>query len=332
MYNRWIYSDELCHHGVKNQRWGVRNGPPYPLDRSKSDGHKLLKGDGSPQGKKRYKTSEKTAHKRAERKARTELKESPEKTEKLRRAKDKDEYDLYFLEMVQNETWQDDKKRMLKEYSEFLDDKDAYNDKSFERFKERIKNSSADPKTLSKADFDGESPYQHSSNMFNTKISSAEPKKSLKDRITSFKDRLLGGNKKTTEKINYSVEPKTTEKARTRNGEEYEIFDWDGEGQETIKRFKASPERHIGNAKRAALSEAREIISWYADEHPEAKAWMNASNQKLGKRVGLRYVNAGSNGSLTLIFGDTHGDLLGHEVEVEYDLRRNKVIRTSVQG
>lgn len=71
-YNRWLSSDELYHHGVKGQEWGKRNGPPYPLDRSKSDGHKLLtKGDGSPQGKKRYKTSEKTAHKRAIRKVKT---------------------------------------------------------------------------------------------------------------------------------------------------------------------------------------------------------------------------------------------------------------------
>ena len=76
MYNRWLSSDELYHHGVKGQKWGEKNGPPYPLDRSKSDGHKLLtKPSGSPQGKKRYKTSEKTAHKRAERKARTETKE-----------------------------------------------------------------------------------------------------------------------------------------------------------------------------------------------------------------------------------------------------------------
>lgn len=65
-YNRW-----LAHHGVKDQKWGVKNGPPYPLDRSISDGHRLIKSDGSPQGKKKYKTSEKTAHKRAERKART---------------------------------------------------------------------------------------------------------------------------------------------------------------------------------------------------------------------------------------------------------------------
>ena len=26
--------DELYHHGVKGQKWGVRNGPPYPLDAS----------------------------------------------------------------------------------------------------------------------------------------------------------------------------------------------------------------------------------------------------------------------------------------------------------
>ena len=26
------YPNELCHHGIKGQTWGVRNGPPYPLD------------------------------------------------------------------------------------------------------------------------------------------------------------------------------------------------------------------------------------------------------------------------------------------------------------
>lgn len=26
------WNDELYHHGVKNQKWGVRNGPPYPLN------------------------------------------------------------------------------------------------------------------------------------------------------------------------------------------------------------------------------------------------------------------------------------------------------------
>lgn len=27
--------DELYHHGIPNQRWGVRNGPPYPLDQKR---------------------------------------------------------------------------------------------------------------------------------------------------------------------------------------------------------------------------------------------------------------------------------------------------------
>jgi RimJ/RimL family protein N-acetyltransferase len=56
-YNRWIYPDELYHHGVLGQRKGVRNGPPYPLDRSLSDGNRLTsKATGSPQGKKRTPT------------------------------------------------------------------------------------------------------------------------------------------------------------------------------------------------------------------------------------------------------------------------------------
>lgn len=28
----WTDGTELYHHGIKNQQWGVRNGPPYPLD------------------------------------------------------------------------------------------------------------------------------------------------------------------------------------------------------------------------------------------------------------------------------------------------------------
>lgn len=28
------YNKELFHHGIKGQKWGVRNGPPYPLDKN----------------------------------------------------------------------------------------------------------------------------------------------------------------------------------------------------------------------------------------------------------------------------------------------------------
>ena len=80
-YNRWMYSDELYHHGVKGQKWGEQNGPPYPLDRSISDGTKLLpKADGSPQTKKKYKTSEKTAYQRKKRQEKIE--NSPDYKEK----------------------------------------------------------------------------------------------------------------------------------------------------------------------------------------------------------------------------------------------------------
>ena len=27
-----FYEDYICHHGIKGQKWGVRHGPPYPLD------------------------------------------------------------------------------------------------------------------------------------------------------------------------------------------------------------------------------------------------------------------------------------------------------------
>ena len=31
MYTEYLYNDSLAHHGIKGQRWGKRNGPPYPL-------------------------------------------------------------------------------------------------------------------------------------------------------------------------------------------------------------------------------------------------------------------------------------------------------------
>lgn len=42
----WVYENQLSHHGILNQKWGVRNGPPYPLsggDYSKSEKQAIYK-------------------------------------------------------------------------------------------------------------------------------------------------------------------------------------------------------------------------------------------------------------------------------------------------
>lgn len=49
-YIRPLTPDEIYHHGIKNQKWGVRNGPPYPLERQKkftnsSSGGKINQND-----------------------------------------------------------------------------------------------------------------------------------------------------------------------------------------------------------------------------------------------------------------------------------------------
>ena len=44
-YNYTMPATELYHHGIKGQKWGVRNGPPYPLKRGvgKSAGSSIIK-------------------------------------------------------------------------------------------------------------------------------------------------------------------------------------------------------------------------------------------------------------------------------------------------
>lgn len=254
-YNRW-----LAHHGINDQKWGVKNGPPYPLDRSVSDGHKLIKSNGSPQSKKKYKTSEKTAHKRAERKART--------------------------------------------------------DKELDRAR----------KLYGKDDISKE------------ELAAIKPqKKSISSRINSLMDRVFGNSIKAQEKgqkkIDVNFEPVTSEKAKTKRGETYEINDWNGDAQDTIKAFKSNPEPHISVARKAALQEARRIIGWYAKDNPEAQRFLSMSDQQLSKRIGLDFVSAYSHGTVEFSFGDAGtGDFLGHEVDVEYDLNRRKVMNVSVNG
>lgn len=41
MLVRQLPSNELYHHGVQGQKWGVKHGPPYPLDSSVSTGERL---------------------------------------------------------------------------------------------------------------------------------------------------------------------------------------------------------------------------------------------------------------------------------------------------
>lgn len=40
-----FYNEYISHHGILNQKWGVKNGPPYPLGSDKSTGKRLKKGD-----------------------------------------------------------------------------------------------------------------------------------------------------------------------------------------------------------------------------------------------------------------------------------------------
>lgn len=35
--NKLLSLNELHHHGIKGQKWGVKNGPPYPLSKDKHD-------------------------------------------------------------------------------------------------------------------------------------------------------------------------------------------------------------------------------------------------------------------------------------------------------
>lgn len=184
-YNRW-----LAHHGVKGQKWGERNGPPYPLDSSKSDGHRLLKGDGSPQGKKKYKTSEKIAHKREVRRERTGVKDIESAKRRLR------ELGLNKDSIVEFELWSQDipEKERLKWMQDMVNDvaKKA-GKKSIAKLDspekaEKLKNARTNDKAESQ-----------------NKVNSKPQKKSISERINSFKDRIVGSSKKAQEIDDWNV-------------------------------------------------------------------------------------------------------------------------------
>lgn len=43
-----VFNDTLQHHGIKGQKWGVRNGPPYPLKKSNEGDKITITGHSSP--------------------------------------------------------------------------------------------------------------------------------------------------------------------------------------------------------------------------------------------------------------------------------------------
>lgn len=409
-YNRWLSKDYLAHHGVKGQKWGEKNGPPYPLDSSKSDGHKLLKGDGSPQGKKKYKTSEKTAHKRATRKTKTVFVSGSSKTqdetsgyyrkelpkdiqkqldEHMRKGNqiivgdapgiDRQVQDYLNAKKYKNvEIYGPGKQVRYSANSKWktnpIDDPDhepgskewlAKKDiamteaadeglaivldegaKATRKNVQRLSDSGKGVKVYSlnrdgsdnwEDDWDRDTYSQKGLPESQNKVNSNPQKKSISNRINSLMDRVFGNSIKAQEKgqkkIDVNFEPVTSEKAKTKRGETYEINDWNGDAQDTIKAFKSNPEPHISVARKAAVQEARRIIGWYAKDNPEAQRFLNMSDQQLSKRIGLDFVSAYSHGTVEFSFGDAGtGDFLGHEVDVEYDLNRRKVMNVSVNG
>ena len=142
-------TDELYHHGVKGQKWGVRRYQNYGKD-YKGDG-KFVGKSGNSYNVIDGKTWDGKAARTAARKYckehgidDVELKElvemefrengpdamkqerTPSTIEKLKKASSEGLYEIDFLETVQNEDWYDDKKKMLQEYDGYLEDRGYY--------------------------------------------------------------------------------------------------------------------------------------------------------------------------------------------------------------
>lgn len=391
-YNRW-----LAHHGVKGQKWGEKNGPPYPLDSSKSDGHRLLS-DGSPQGKKKLRKTKtvfvsgssktqdpQSGYYRGElpKDIRLALREHIRNGDKIivgdapgidRQVQDylkKQKYDnveIYGpgkqVRYSANSKWKTnpiddpDHEPGSKEWlakkdiamTEAADEGLAIvldeGAKATRKNVQRLSDSGKSVKVYSlnrdgsdswEDDWDRDTYSQKGLSESQNTVNPNPQKKSISNRINSLMDRVFGNSIKAQEKgqkkIDVNFEPVTSEKAKTKRGETYEINDWNGDAQDTIKAFKSNPEPHISVARKAAVQEARRIIGWYAKDNPEAQRFLNMSDQQLSKRIGLDFVSAYSHGTVEFSFGDAGtGDFLGHEVDVEYDLNRRKVMNVSVNG
>ena len=83
-----MYSQELYHHGIEGQRWGKRNGPPYPLNSSARS---------FAERKASKKAAKKAAKQEKEKTARQRAKELPDDELKaqIARLKLEDEYISY---------------------------------------------------------------------------------------------------------------------------------------------------------------------------------------------------------------------------------------------
>lgn len=76
-YNTSDLDEILEHHGIKGQKHGVRNGPPYPLDSAISTGKRLKKSIGSIKRKAASKSKVRKAKKAAAVKVKTEQANKP---------------------------------------------------------------------------------------------------------------------------------------------------------------------------------------------------------------------------------------------------------------
>lgn len=82
--------DFLVHHGVDGQKWGVKHGPPYPLDESTSTGRRLIKKEAKrvEQGK-AYKEKRKAKYQKQIDKLEAKVHKNPEKENSKRNIKRK---------------------------------------------------------------------------------------------------------------------------------------------------------------------------------------------------------------------------------------------------